>query len=465
MKKQIVLAASGLMLSAGASAMAANPDVVLCQLYGYSQASTDGTVRGMSVATTSWNIGDADFEWRQNPNPNHPFIAMNMYRMKNDRFEMVGTSWVKHGFFALSNLQCDLPNLPNCVFEPGHSGGSWLGQGCTDTYSASLNDSGLGPRFEINPWTGAFNYTTSIMNTGVGYPASTKQQVRVEDADMNPTLNPGATYYFQGYYVHFDDINHMNSAAWKTCVPVRSGSGNYTFTQSGSSTQPTWGFAIDAWSGASQTVVAEQVPVVEFVSPDGRCILAYKVTDNGNGTWHYEYALLNVDMDRQVDEFAIPVPAGVNITNIGFHAPAHTEPRAWVGGPNIDNAQWNGVVSGGEIRWATTSNPVRWGTMYNFRFDADQPPTNVDATVGLFRAISGRPDTLPGATQGPSAPTPSCDGDINNSGAIDVDDLNQILSAFGNNVGIGDPRDIANNDGIVDVDDLNVVLAAFGDAC
>jgi len=51
------------------------------------------------------------------------------------------------------------------------------------------------------------------------------------------------------------------------------------------------------------------------------------------------------------------------------------------------------------------------------------------------------------------------------NGQIDVDDLNEILSAWNTNVGIGDPRDLANNDGIVDVDDLNVVLAAFGTSC
>jgi len=458
-------AASLALLASGTLALAAAPDVVLCQLYSFSQRSTDGSVRGMAVATTSWNIGDADLEWSQNPNPDHPTIAMNMYRLDNDRFEQMGTSWVKHGFFALGDLQCDVSGLPNCAYEPGHGIGGWLGQGCTDTYSVGLNDSGLGPRFEINPWTGGFNYSTSILNTGVGYPLSRKQQVRVEDADMNPANYPNADYFYEGYYVHFEDSNHLNSAAWKPCTPVRNGAGNYTFTQTGSSTLPNWGFAINAWSGATQTIVAQQIPVVEGSSPDGRCILAYKVTDNGNGTWHYEYALLNVDMDRQVDEFAIPVPAGVNISNIGFHAPAHTEPRAWVNGPAIDNAQWNGVVSGGEIRWTTTTNPVRWGTLYNFRFDADQPPTNVDAEFSRFK--TGQAGDLPlfGATQGPSAPTPSCPADVVMSGFIDVDDLNAILSVFGNNVGIGSPLDIANNDGIVHVDDLNVILGAFGTSC
>ncbi|MCB9842396.1 MAG: hypothetical protein H6812_03980 [Phycisphaeraceae bacterium] len=57
---------------------------------------------------------------------------------------------------------------------------------------------------------------------------------------------------------------------------------------------------------------------------------------------------------------------------------------------------------------------------------------------------------------------PVCPGDIDNSGGVDVDDLNAILSAFGGPVPPGDPRDLANNDGLIDVDDLNVVLANFG---
>ena len=261
----------------------------------------------------------------------------------------------------------------------------------------------------------------------------------------------------------------MNNAAWKQVTPTRDANGDYTFSSTPISTLPNWGFAIDSWA-ATQVVVSEESPVVKGVSPDGRCILAYKVTDSGNGSWHYEYALQNIDMDRQVDEFSVPIPAGVNVTNIGFHAPAHTETKAYPGGPAIDNAQWNGVVSGGAITWSTTSNPVRWGTLYNFRFDADAPPTVVNATVGLFRAASGRPDALSASIQGPAAPTPVCPADVSGPGGlpdgqIDVDDLNAILSAFGVNVGMGSPLDLANDDGIVDVDDLNVILSAWGQPC
>ena len=34
------------------------------------------------------------------------------------------------------------------------------------------------------------------------------------------------------------------------------------------------------------------------------------------------------------------------------------------------------------------ANAIRFGTLYNFRFDADQPPQTVNATVGYFKTGS-----------------------------------------------------------------------------
>ncbi len=82
-------------------------------------------------------------------------------------------------------------------------------------------------------------------------------------------------------------------------------------------------------------------------------------------------------------------------------------------------------------------------------------------------ALTAATYSLTGGFWLPNAPaSPHCPGNIAIAdGMVDVDDLNAILSAFGTNVGIGDPRDTANNDGFVDVDDLNVVLANFGATC
>ncbi len=66
------------------------------------------------------------------------------------------------------------------------------------------------------------------------------------------------------------------------------------------------------------------------------------------------------------------------------------------------------------------ANAIRWGTLYNFRFDSDKPPLAVNATIGFFK--TGTPVTVeilgpnvcdvtptptPTATPIPATPTPT----------------------------------------------------------
>jgi hypothetical protein len=50
------------------------------------------------------------------------------------------------------------------------------------------------------------------------------------------------------------------------------------------------------------------------------------------------------------------------------------------------------------------ANAIRWGTMYNFRFDSNRPPQTTNATVGFFK--TGAPITVqiqaPSGTQSAS---------------------------------------------------------------
>jgi len=379
------------------------PDMTFCQLYGLAQFGARDDIVGLSMATTSWNIGDRDLLWFRSPEPEHPFIVMNLYRLMGGQFEQIGQSWIKHGFFALSSTQCG----GRCTHEDGHRGGRWLGVGCTDTYGASLNasQSNLGPRYEVNPWTGEWQYRGSAFDLGGPTNSPITRRLQVYDDDLDPSMNEGAQYFGEGYYVCLDDVNVMNSVSWKPVTPTGS-RGNWSFNMSPNGTPPSDGFAIDAWDTAEQTVLAQEVPVVEFVSPDGRSILAAEATDLGGGQWHYEYALLNIDMDRQVGSFSIPVPAGANITNVGFHAVHHHNEafnlptwRSEEGRVAIDNDPWPFLVSASSITWTTNANPIRWGTLYNFRFDADVPPASTTTTLGMF--LPGTPSEVRGITTGP----------------------------------------------------------------
>ena len=73
--------------------------------------------------------------------------------------------------------------------------------------------------------------------------------------------------------------------------------------------------AIMAWTGATVSQI-EPDP-----GNDGIWFMGYKVTNPSAGVWHYEYALYNENLDRAIQSFSVPLGPGVNISNIGFHAP------------------------------------------------------------------------------------------------------------------------------------------------
>src|SRR6185503_1351244 len=81
------------------------PDVIVGDLTGPSNYTSAGGIEALSLGTTSCNLGTVWLNWFQNTNQ-HPVICGNLYRYKvaggYARFEQVGMSWLKHGFFALS---------------------------------------------------------------------------------------------------------------------------------------------------------------------------------------------------------------------------------------------------------------------------------------------------------------------------------------------------------------------------
>jgi hypothetical protein len=168
--------------------------------------------------------------------------------------------------------------------------------------------------------------------------------------------------------------------------------------------------AIEAWTGATVSQI-EPDP-----GNDGIGLVGYKVTNPSAGVWHYEYAVYNQNLDRAIQSFSVPLGAGVNLSNIGFHAPPQHPGWANDGTQNnagYSSAPWTPTQAANSLTWTTetlaqnqNANAIRWGTLYNFRFDADQPPQVANATIGFFK--TGSPITV--ATQVPSTgatPTPT----------------------------------------------------------
>lgn len=388
------------------------PDVVVGDLSGLAQfGGSSGTQVGLAVATDSCNFGTENLHWFQNPDNDHPVIPQNLYRLSggatnDERFEQIGQSHVKHAFTALTNNICNL----GC----NGVGGANLGSGCSDPYSANLNSGpNLGSRAWINPYTGAYprNDNGQVNNQHAGHShQGPSHRILTEIADLNTSLNAGASYFVEAQYItpheyvwcqsHPGQCNMNNNVSYRR-YSVNGTASPFTFTPQASTVRTK--AAIEGWPG-STAVQIQPAPGV-----DGIGFLAYKVVQTGPGTWHYEYAIYNQNMDRGIQSFSVPIGAGVTLSNIGFHAPP--QHPGWsndgtLGNAGFSSAPWAQSQAGGAMTWNSetlaqnqNANAIRWGTLYNFRFDSNSPPTTVNATLGFFK--TGSPIQL--SIQGPAA--------------------------------------------------------------
>ncbi|MGQ0628910.1 MAG: hypothetical protein ACT4PL_12520, partial [Phycisphaerales bacterium] len=414
------------------------PDVFVANLIDMNNYGTVGNITAYSVGTDACNMGDVPVNWFASVNQ-HPVIAQNMFRLKNGRFEQLGQSWLKHGFSSTNSGTCG-----TCTQPP--LGGTQLGVNCSDAYGAGLNGSqGNGPRSQVNPTTSEYPYPFSAPAAA----ATIGRRLQVFTADVDPAQNAGAQYYVECHYVTYDDARWSNSGAPSTNglnnasyrrISIPSTTGVPSFV--GGTVQRTP--AIFAWKAAEPSVQIANADYLQTTPlSDGgimsRFLVAVKVTDNGNGTWHYEYAVHNLNADRCGGSFSVPRAPGTIISNIGFHGVfAHSgEPY-----PNTatNPANWSGVVTPDAVTWSCApfvgpngdnANAIRWGTLYNFRFDANIAPVLGAATVGLFKP--GTPTTAVAA--GLSVPGLPCNGpccptDFNGDGIAEPGDLDEFITAF-----------------------------------
>ncbi|MGA9826717.1 MAG: hypothetical protein WBQ57_00030, partial [Rhodanobacteraceae bacterium] len=341
-------------------------------------------------------------------NDQHPFLIWNLYRLSADgSIDQIGRSGTKHAFLTV-NVGC----LDSC----DHFGNHALGRGCSDTYGTGNNDSpfDMGPRSEIVPAQGIWGRCGSIWDpncTGSSHSNgnnSWTQRMKIEESKIDPAANPGASYLFESWYIDRDDINIYNSMATVTGTPVWS-SGSHEWSYSGQSNYRL-GPAIDRW--VDPTAPPGNSLNTELDAPEGHAKVAVKAIDLGNGTWRYEYAVMNFDFSRAVieppdngpdprvvssqgfDSFSVPVPAGVHVL----------APAANVGGIN-PNQNWRAQIANGHVTWSTdmsipgytdsghpqvTELPtLDWGSMYTFSFIANTPPTAGNGTLHV--AETGSP--------------------------------------------------------------------------
>jgi len=356
--------------------VAAQPDVIVGDLPSTNAYGTNaGTgIYAYSLATTSCNIGTANLDWIANNNQ-HPVIAQDMWRLHEGRFTQIGSSWLKHGFCALQNTGL----CTGC----GGGGGclSYLTPGCADPYSAGLNgnQSNLGPRSQVNAFTGFFPYPYNAPPCPPGQ-STICRRLQVLESDLVGA--PGALFFVSGQYVAADDSNFGNQAnnqSYRRVNVAPTGNHNLSFVGGTQQMSP----AIQAWQDnqPSVTLVDAQVP------DEGLFIVGYDVIDNGDGTFNYEYAVQNLYSDRSGGSFSVPYPANATILSHGFHD------ITWHSGEPYDGTDWTATLTPGVgITWETddfsanqTANALRWSMMFNFYFTCDAPPSPNTATLGLFK--------------------------------------------------------------------------------
>ena len=380
------------------------PDVIVGEIPAMAQAGQphggyNGNFVGIGIGTTSCNAGAQDVDWFPLPNNDHPVVSQNLYRMSGgpngtDRFEQIGQSWAKHTYTTLTENVCG--------YGCNGVGGSYLGSGCSDPYTASLNyeQNLLGSRAWVNPFTGYFPGSDPDPDDHVDHQhTGTGHRVTVSMDDLIPEVNVGATYYAEGHYIvpyeyawcqaHPRQCNMYNNVSYRQFT-VTSSSNPFTFAAAGPTvrTQP----AIQAWTGATINQF-EPVP-----GADGIGFVGYKVTNPSDGVWHYEYAVYNENINRAIQSFSVPLGCAINVSNPGFHAPPQEPGWTYDGTFNnagFSSAPWDVNQTGTALTWSSetlaqnqNANAIRWGTLYNFRFDSNKPPQAAQAMIGFFKSGS-----------------------------------------------------------------------------
>jgi hypothetical protein len=373
---------------AGAARGQTGPDVIVGDISEVLYEGVVGTRAAFAVGTVGCNIGTANAAW-DGATVAHPIITQNIYKLKNGRFEQIGQSWAKHTFSTVNDSFCGM-----CT--GGTS--SATGPGCSDPYTAAMNGGQLrlGPRSEVNVTAGVFPYPYTLGWQQTGDAIYKRCQVLQTDLQ-----DPGVLFFAEAQYVSADDAgagNGRNNASHRRFTVAPPG---YTATVQGETAvmEP----AIFAWQenglGVGIPDPGVTLAPVDYTEQElaARFWVGAKVSDNGDGSWHYEYAVQNLNSHRAAGAFSVPLPPGGTVWNLAWHGvPSHS-------GEVYDTSAWSTAASGTAVTFSCPqtysanpdANALRWGTLYNFRFDSGLSPGSGAATIGLFApGGAGEPESL-----------------------------------------------------------------------
>ena len=418
-------------------------------------------VAAFSFGTDACNVGDQVLNWIGSTS-DHPVIASNIYRIKNGRFEQVGTSWLKHGFSAAQS-----PNRCDCTCIPSDDN-QYLGVGCADAYGAGTNgiQTLQGPRSEVNAYTGEFPFPPTGWGESKDDP--TYKRLQVHHAYLEPTNLGQAKYIGEIQYVSAHDSlfgNQFNNSTWQ---PISIGGSNNNWAVSLSGENHVGEPAIYAWADEISAVrLTESRPPY-----DGSIIVGVLVSPMQNGWYQYEYAIQNVNAHRSVQQVSIPIPLGGKVLNPNFRSlPYHS-------GEVYDNYSWDISIEDEQITWATElmmdnpfANALRWSSIYNFRFISNVPPQDGNMQLIPFSGDISKTEQVASRTPNLNidpctlASSP-CPGDVSGDGVVNITDVLKIFDWWGDcGDGTYAPPADANGDCCVNVSDLLTVIESWNEDC
>ncbi len=376
------------------------PDVIAADILSAFNTTPEGSIDAIALGVAACNMGTVKLNWLGG-SPDTALVRGNFHRYQvvdgAGRFEQIGLSWLKNGFYPA-------PTTTHCACTPEPPGVFALGPGCTDTYNATYNanQTYAYPNFEVSAATGLF----PVPHANPPWSGTIARRLQLALDDLSPT-GFGVRWFAEAMYVAADEAaagNQDNNASWREMtVSVSGGDATVSVLSSGATSRGSP--AIRAWKTVDPVVQVTQLSIPS----DGFALVGWRVTQLAGGLWHYEYAVENLNSDRCIGAFSLPVADDVVLTNVGFHDVSYHSGDG-PGGVEWSALDWTSTRANGRLTWAceseaqnTSANAIRWGTLYNFRFDANKPPQATLLELGLW--MGGNPAAIATAAEGCSPAT------------------------------------------------------------
>jgi hypothetical protein len=322
-----------------------------------------------------WYWAIVPLGWNGTNLGSHPFLIMNFYREYNGGLQQIGRSDLKHAWNS-QNSACSCP------------GGQVMYVGCADTYGIGNNAEPfyMGPRDELTAHLGTWESMGSHFDA---LPIDNERDhgfledshdtfdhiLSVAESDLSTS---GATYYIEAWYIAELDTNiHNNIGHRSVSQSLVADNWIFTFTDGGLNS----GGALNAWVNPASPGPGNHHTMLD--TREGHLQLAVRTWTNLDTTIHYEYALMNLDYDRQIESFSVPVAGGAALAGFGF-----------TDVDDIASNDWPAVAEFGRVTWtaplvAGSVNACDWGTLFSFRFDADVPPAENAALLTIHEPGDG----------------------------------------------------------------------------